>query len=63
MLLGLLAKRELDIIYQAAVARVARKAESNVIIQKRDIIYSHKARSKITARKKIDVKKTQKTLD
>ena len=58
MLSDLLTERELKGVQRATVARVARRAESNTIIQKRDIIYSYEARSKIAARKKTKVEKT-----
>ena len=57
MLLGLLAEQELDAMQQAVVARAARKAESNVIVQKGGVIYSHEARSKVIARKETEVEK------
>ena len=63
MLSGLLAERELDAVQQAAVSRAARKAESNAMVQKGGVIYSHEARSKVAARKETDVEKAQKALD
>ena len=51
MLSGLLAERELAKIQEAAVARAARKAEPNTMIQKGGVLYSHQARSKVAARK------------
>ena len=62
MLSGLLAERELDAVQKAAMTRAARKAEPNKLVQKGGVIYSHEARSKITARKETEVEKASRAL-
>ena len=45
------------------MARAARKAEPNTLVQKGGVIYSYQARSKVTARKETEVKKVLRALE
>ena len=62
MLSGSLAEQELIKLHKAIVARAARKAQPNTLIQRGGTIYSYQARSKVTARQEIEREKAERVL-
>lgn len=63
MLSGSLAEQELTKLHEAAVARAARKAQPNTLVQRGGTIYSHQARSKVTARQESEREKAERVLN
>ena len=63
MLSGSLAEQELTKLHEAAVARAARKAQPNTLVQRGGTIYSHQARAKVTIRQETEREKAERALN